>query len=159
MAMLGALGAAAFVVLQSRVVLSRSPSVGTGFYLLLGAVAGLERGHLVLLEPPELVRALVARRQPEARAQQWLKRVAGLPGEAVCYGEVLTIAGVVMGRRDLRGLYPELDQVPPGCTTVPEGMIMVLGTHPASVDSRYLGPLPQSSLRARVVPVWIWGGT
>ena len=126
-----------------------SPSVPYGLYLLRPVQASLARGTLVLLPVPASV-----------RPWQWrplLKPVAAVAGDEVCvHASGLWIAGHWYGE-----VYGEAHgKVLPhqgGCEVVPEGSVFLASTQPKSLDGRYFGMTPISTLTARAVPLWTWG--
>ena len=87
---------------------------------------------------------------PPDRAEDYIKRVVGLPGDTVAIknGKVL-VNGVVLDE-------PYLDQVTPGrmgTKVVPEAHVFVLGDNRgASNDSRYFGMVPYERIVGRA---WI----
>ena len=47
-------------------------------------------------------------------------------------------------------------QQPQGCHTIPAGELLLVGTHPRSFDSRYIGVVDGQLLQFRVHPLWTW---
>ncbi|WP_410968981.1 hypothetical protein [Salmonella sp. SAL4444] len=47
---------------------------------------------------------------------------------------------------------------PQGCTTLVPEQVVVVGTHPLSLDSRDVGPVHRARLWARLSPLWTWEG-
>ena len=84
----------------------------------------------------------------------FVKRVIGLPGDQVacCTGGHVTVNGTPL---DETYLYED-DQRPFPQTTVPKGMLWVMGDHRSvSADSRVYGLVPESSVIGRAfVRVW-----
>ena len=126
-----------------------TPSFPIGFYVLLytspakgelaafcleGDFADLarERGYLQAGSCPSGLRPL-------------LKRVAGLPGDAIP-GD-LCIRSVDSLGRALPSVLPE--------GVIPPGMALVLADHPGSFDSRYFGLVPLDALQ-KVKPVFVF---
>ncbi len=125
-----------------------SPSVPYGLYLLRTVQTPLAHGTLVLLPMPASV-----------RAWQWrplLKPVAAIAGDEVCVRDSgLWIAGQWYGEvyREAHGkILPHLD----GCQTLQAGEVFLASTAPRSLDGRYFGITPTSTLTAQAVPLWIW---
>jgi conjugative transfer signal peptidase TraF len=85
-----------------------------------------------------------------------LKRVLALPGQTVCrIGLTVTVDGVDVGQaheRDRRGRpLPAWH----GCRAIADGDIFVMNWQSAdSLDGRYFGPIPASSVIGRAVPLW-----
>ena len=84
-----------------------------------------------------------------------LKRVVALSGDTVCTASGRYVAaGVDLGpiaTADSAGR--PLPSPFPFCDTVPPGAAFVAGHGPSSLDSRYFGPVPLSTLTV-VVPLW-----
>jgi conjugative transfer signal peptidase TraF len=74
-----------------------------------------------------------------------LKRVAGLPGDAIP-GDLAVRPADSLGR-------PMPSALPEGI--IPPGMAFVAGEHPGSFDSRYFGLVPLDALQ-RVEPVFVF---
>jgi len=127
-----------------------SPSVPYGLYRLQPVPATLERGDLVVLPVP-------------ASAQPWhsrwlplLKPVAATAGQDVCVqDDTLWIGAQSYGpvRHEAHGRsLPHLE----GCAIVAPGTVFLASHAPASLDSRYFGPVAVSSLTAHAFPVLTW---
>jgi conjugative transfer signal peptidase TraF len=90
-----------------------------------------ERGYLLAGSCPSGLRPL-------------LKRVAGLPGDAI---PALAVRSTDSQGRALPSVLPQ--------GVIPSGMALVLADHPGSYDSRYFGLVPLESLhRVKAVLVW-----
>ena len=83
--------------------------------------------------------------------------VLALPGTRVCcIGHTMTIGGMEIDA----ALEPDgLDQALPiwqGCRSVDAGSVFFMNCEtPRSLDGRYFGPFPATSITARVMPLWI----
>ena len=127
-----------------------SPSAPLGLYRLAAVVPPLPRGTLVLLRVPPAVR-------PWHRA--WLpllKPVAAVAGDVVCVAhDRLQIAGM-----DYGPVYHEAHGHPlphlVGCQSVPEEQVFLATTAPRSLDGRYFGMTPVTTITAQAVPVLTW---
>jgi conjugative transfer signal peptidase TraF len=97
------------------------------------AALALERGYLEAGSCPSGLRPL-------------LKRLAGLPGDAVTPSSYPICSEDSHGRSMSPALTPGV---------VPPGMALVLADHPGSFDSRYFGFVPLESLQ-RVEPVYLF---
>jgi type IV secretory pathway protease TraF len=85
-----------------------------------------------------------------------LKPILALGGQTVCRaGPVITVDGRDVGaaqERDHRGRPLPLWQ---GCRIVGDDEVFLMNPNePASLDSRYFGPLPISTIAGRAEPVW-----
>jgi type IV secretory pathway protease TraF len=85
-----------------------------------------------------------------------IKRVLALPGQIVCRENLtITVDGIEMGAaraRDRRGRVLPFWQ---GCRTLAQGEVFLMNwDEPASLDSRYFGPLPLTTIAGRAAPVW-----
>jgi type IV secretory pathway protease TraF len=146
---LGALVLAA-VVSTHWVRLNLSSSVPLGFYRLERLAPPLQRGTLVVLSAPASIR-------PWWHSFASLpKPVAAVAGEEVCGVEgALFIHGEAYGP-----IYTEADGKPlphlDGCQVVPEGTVFLASTQPKSLDGRYFGMTPITTLTAQAVPLWTW---
>jgi type IV secretory pathway protease TraF len=85
-----------------------------------------------------------------------LKRVLALPGQTVCRtGVTITVDSLEMGQaRERDGRNRPLPAWQ-GCRVISVDEAFVMNWQSAdSLDSRYFGPLPASSIIGRAVPVW-----
>jgi type IV secretory pathway protease TraF len=85
-----------------------------------------------------------------------MKRIAGLPGQRVCRsGLAITVDRIAMGNaleRDRRGRDLPVWQ---GCHRIADGEVFLMNWEiQDSLDGRYFGPLPMSSIIGRAVPLW-----
>ena len=138
-------------VLSTRWVrLNLTPSVPVGFYRLAAVAPPLARGMLVVLPVP-------------ASVQPWhsswvplLKPVAGVAGDVVCVVDGgLRIEGVwygpVLQALDGRPL-PQIE----GCLRIQDGTVFLASTAHNSLDSRYYGAVPITTIMAQAVPLVTW---
>ena len=132
-----------------------SNSVPIGLYRVQ-PVDRLTVTELVAVQPPYLLAAFLDLNGYLPAGVPMLKRVLALPGQTVCRSR-LTIAvdGVDVGEareRDGRGRPLPVWQ---GCRTIADGDVFVMNWQSTdSLDGRYFGPLPASSLIGRAIPVW-----
>ena len=114
-----------------------------------------DRGSIVVLFPPATIRELIAERHYLPTAVPLLKRVVALSGDTVCTASGhYVVAGVDLGpiaTADSAGrpLPPPF----PFCGPVSPGVAFVAGAGASSLDSRYFGPVPVSTLTV-AVPLW-----
>jgi type IV secretory pathway protease TraF len=139
----------------SRVlVYAPSASLPKGWYMRAFPARAVQVGDLVVLDVPGAMAAYVPMDVPHARL---LKQVAALGGDMVCWSHdamaVRTVHGAVR-----YPFHPASRAVrhPEGCTALDADSLVMVGTHPRSFDSRYVGQVPVSLVRFRVVPLWTW---
>ena len=138
-----------------RLVWNASASVPVGFYTIAPADR-LEVPDLVAVMPPESVAAFMVARGYVARDVPLLKHVLGLPGQCLCrHGRAITVDGIEMGEardRDSRGRDLPVWQ---GCRTVAEDEIFLMNPDVGdSLDGRYFGPFPASTVIGRAIPLF-----
>lgn len=134
-----------------------SESVPIGLYRLQSA-DNLCVTELVAVQPPEPLATFLDLNGYLPAGVPMLKRVLGLPGQTVCRsGLTLSVNGIVMGEaRDRDGRGRPLPKWQ-GCRVVGEGELFAMNWQSAnSLDGRYFGFLPASSVIGRALPVWIW---
>lgn len=122
---------------------SMAPALLPGDYLMLrrGAPApGAEYGHIVALHDP----------RAEGDGRLLLKRVVGLPGEALRVGGALQVDGRVLIEPYAHGDPPSEQHR--GINRLEPGAYFVLGDHRgASTDSRDFGPVPREAIAGHAV--------
>jgi type IV secretory pathway protease TraF len=107
--------------------------------------------------PPAPLANLLDERGYLPRGVPLIKRMLGLPGQTVCrQGSALSVDGIDMG------LARESDHVGrslpawQGCHRLAKSEVFLMNwDEPESLDGRYFGPLPTSSIVGRVEPLWI----
>jgi type IV secretory pathway protease TraF len=84
-----------------------------------------------------------------------LKRVLALPGQAVCRADrTITVDGVAMGEA-LRPRSGGPAFARQGCRVVAAGEVFLMNRHSEdSLDGRYFGPLPATTIVGRADPLW-----
>lgn len=155
---LGLIAVPAVAGWQPRIIWNASASVPLGLYVTVPADR-MALGDLVLVRPPETLAAFLAERGYVARGVPLLKHVAALPPQVVCVeGHAIIVDGGTVAHR--RGT-DRLGHVLPtwhGCHRLESGEVFLLNpAEPDSLDGRYFGPLPCTSIVARLRPVWITG--
>ena len=111
---------------------------------------------LVLAMPPEPLASSLARGGYLPRGVPLLKRILAVPGQSVCRHElIISVDGGNVGaarERDSRGRVLPVWQ---GCRTIADGEVFLMNwNEPASLDSRYFGPIPTSAIIGRAEPLW-----
>ncbi|MGY4403536.1 S26 family signal peptidase [Bradyrhizobium sp. USDA 3315] len=150
-----AAGGLAFSRPAPRLVWNATASTPRGLYALhpVGRLHDLE---LVLVRLPEPIAKFLADRGLLPKGVPLLKHVMALPGQTVCRsGDAITVNAVDVGaahdRDHLGRPLPRWS----GCTTLQPGEVFLMNpTVPDSLDGRYFGSLPVSSIVARAVPLW-----
>ena len=134
-----------------------SESVPLGLYHLR-PVDNLFVTELLAVQPPEQLATFLDLNGYLPAGVPMLKRVLALPGQTVCRsGLTVSVDAIEMGEareRDGRGRPLPKWQ---GCRVVGEGELFVMNWQSAnSLDGRYFGFLPASSVIGRALPVWTW---
>jgi conjugative transfer signal peptidase TraF len=132
-----------------------SESVPTGLYRVQPA-RHLTVSVLVAAHPPELLAAYLSEAGYLPRGVPLIKRILALPGQTVCRtGLTITVDGIEMGvarKTDRRGR-PLLTWQ--GCRVIAAAEVFLMNPQePASLDGRYFGPIPLSSIIGRAEPLW-----
>jgi conjugative transfer signal peptidase TraF len=146
---------AAFVNPPLKLIWNASASTPIGLYAVR-PVGLLDDTELVAVMPPEPITSLLADGGYLPRGVPLMKRVLALPGQAVCRdGLRITIDRVDVGEaqaRDRRGRDLPTWQ---GCRTLRRGEVFLMNPGvPDSLDGRYFGPLPVTSIIGRAAPLW-----
>lgn len=153
-AMLGA-GALAFFHPAPRLIWNATASTPTGLYALR-PVGHLRVLELVALRAPEPIASYLADGGYLPKGVPLLKHVMAVSGQTVCRtGDAITVDRVhVAEARDRDHLGRSLPRWS-GCHVLSGGEVFLMNpTVPDSLDGRYFGPLPVTSIVARAVPVW-----
>lgn len=134
-------------------------SLAPGWYLCLPVPEEglLPLGAIVEVVPPAFAVEAVAAYFSGDVLGHWLKQVALGPTETVCLaGEEVRVGEEVIAQRPLLQRYalPAVE----GCWTLGDDEVFVLGTHPRSWDSRYVGPLPRAAVKGLCEALWTWEG-
>jgi conjugative transfer signal peptidase TraF len=138
-----------------RFVWNASESVPIGLYSVRPA-DHLIVTDLVVAFPPEQLAIVLAEGGYLPRGVPLIKRVLALPGQIVCRKDLAIIVdGIEMGAAregDSRGRSLPVWE---GCRTLRQGEAFLMNwDEPASLDSRYFGPLPAAAIVGRAVPLW-----
>ncbi|QPC91548.1 S26 family signal peptidase [Mesorhizobium sp. INR15] len=113
-------------------------------------------GDLAVIEPPKPVASFVAQRGYLPAGMPMLKHIVALAGQKVCrIGRIVTVDGVALGAalaRDHTGRpLPDWQ----GCRIIATGEIFVMNPKVGdSLDGRYFGPFPMTSIIGRALPLW-----
>ena len=138
-----------------RLIWNASASVPIGLYLTR-PVAPLSLGDLVAVTPSGDLAAFLAGRGSLPHGVLLIKQVLALPGARICReGAAIIVEGQVRGEaRERDRLGRDLPRWQ-GCRVLAEGEVFLMNADaPDSFDGRYFGPLPITSITARLTPVW-----
>jgi conjugative transfer signal peptidase TraF len=140
---------------QPRIIWNASASVPLGLYVASPAEA-IAHGDLVLVRPPETLAAFLSERDYVARGVPLLKHVAALPPQVVCAGgTAITVDGEIVAHRRTADRLGRPLPTWDGCHRLEPGAVFLLNpAEPGSLDGRYFGTLPRTSIVARLRPVW-----
>lgn len=134
-----------------------SASVPVGLYRLRPA----ERfgvTELVAVQPPEPLATFLDLNGYLPIGVPMLKRVLALPGQTVCRsGATILVDDIAMGEaRDRDGRGRPLPKWQ-GCRVVGNGELFLMNWQSDdSLDGRYFGVLPASSVIGHAIPMWTW---
>ncbi|ALJ12404.1 S26 family signal peptidase [Sphingopyxis macrogoltabida] len=137
-----------------RVVWNASASAPIGLYRI-EPLSDPPHGALVAVSPPAPLAHWLAERGYLGERVPLLKHVAARPGQIACrINAVVSVDGrpvVVARQRDGRGRPLPVWQ---GCRTLRAGELLMLNPdHADSMDGRYFGPLPASTVLGRAIPI------
>ncbi|MHC5374581.1 signal peptidase I [Enterococcus sp. LJL120] len=124
---------------------SMNPTLQDGEWLFSLKVGGINRFNIVALDAPD----------EGHEGEEYIKRIIGLPGDTITYqADILYVNGEAVDEPYLDEYKSELaygEQLTEDFAeiTVPEGYYFVMGDNRQnSKDSRYFGPIPESSITA-----------
>lgn len=149
------LAAPAFSGHAPRFIWNASASLPVGLYRIT-PVGRIKVTDMVAVLPPEPLADFLAGRGYIARNVPLIKRVLALPSATVCrQGRTILAYDHAYGEaRERDTLGRDLPSWQ-GCRQIGEGEVFLMNWDATdSFDGRYFGPLPASSIVARLVPVW-----
>ncbi len=141
-----------------RLIWNASASAPVGLYVMHDA-RQIEVGDLVAVRPPEALAAFLAGRNYLPLGVPLVKRVLALAGTEVCRKGAAIVAydhtyGEAVDRDRLGRELPRWQ----GCRRLAEGQMFVMNWDaPDSLDGRYFGPLPVTTITAELTPLWTDG--
>ena len=138
-----------------RLIWNATASAPIGFYTIEPADR-IEVPELVAVMPAEPLAGFMVDRGYVGRGVPLLKRVVGLPGQRVCrLRSAITVDGVEMGDALDRDRIGRALPVWQGCRVIADSQLFLMNIDvPDSLDGRYFGPLPASSLIGRATPLY-----
>lgn len=139
----------------TKLIWNATASAPIGFYTV-AQTDMLDVPELVAVMPPEPLARFMVERGYVGRGVPLLKRVLGLPGQRVCRaGRTITVNGVEMGEALERDRIGRDLPVWQGCRVIRDGEIFLMNWEVRdSLDGRYFGPIPASSVIGRALPLW-----
>ncbi|TGS10349.1 S26 family signal peptidase [Mesorhizobium sp. M2E.F.Ca.ET.209.01.1.1] len=132
-----------------------SASAPIGFYAI-SEMAVPTTGALAVIDPPKTVGLFAAGRGYLPLGVPMLKHIEALPGQEVCrLGRLIAVNGRALGialERDRKGrALPDWQ----GCRIVAGDEVFVMNRQVQdSLDGRYFGPFPATSIVGRALPLW-----
>jgi conjugative transfer signal peptidase TraF len=144
-----------FIPVAPKLIWNASASLPIGLYTIAPA-QHLEVTDLVAVDPPEPLASFLAEHRYLPRGVPLLKRVAGLPGQQVCRSSThVTVDGIEMGRALARDRLGRELPAWQGCRRIANDEVFLMNWWVEdSLDGRYFGPLPVTSIIGRAVPLW-----
>jgi conjugative transfer signal peptidase TraF len=138
-----------------RLLWNASASVPIGLYGV-EPVGRLAVADLVVAPAPAPLATMFAARDYLPLGVPLIKRILALPGQSVCRnGLLITVDGKAVGTAlayDARGHALPVWQ---GCRRIARDEIFLMNVDAAaSLDGRYFGPIPSSSIVGRALPLW-----
>jgi conjugative transfer signal peptidase TraF len=151
-----AIGATALFHPVPKLIWNASASVPIGLYAVHPAGA-LRTGELLVVTPPEPLATFLNARRYLPKGIPLLKHIAALPGQTVCRtGDSISIDGTVVGAALDRDHLGRSLPVWQGCRVIVPGEVFLMNRQSvASLDGRYFGPLPTTTIVGRADPIWI----
>ncbi len=139
----------------TKLIWNATASAPIGFYTV-EPVERIDVPELVAVMPPEPLAAFMAGRGYVGRGVPLLKRVLGLPGQRVCRADrTITVDDVEMGEALQHDRIGRDLPVWQGCRVIGDGEIFLMNWEVRdSLDGRYFGPIPASSVIGRALPLW-----
>jgi conjugative transfer signal peptidase TraF len=138
-----------------RLIWNASASVPIGLYAVHPAGA-LHVDELLVVMPPEPLATFLDKRRYLPKGVPLLKHIPALPGQTVSRSDrAITVDGVAVGEALDRDHVSRLLLVWRGCRVVASGDVFLMNRRSGdSVDGRYFGPLPTSTVVGRADPLW-----
>lgn len=149
------IAATSAVETPTKLIWNETVSAPIGFYTIEPADR-IAVPELVAVRPPEPLAGFMVERGYVGRGVPLLKRVVGLPGQRVCRtGSAITVDDVEMGDALDRDRIGRALPIWQGCRVIADGQLFLMNWDvPDSLDGRYFGPIPASSIIGRAQPLW-----
>jgi conjugative transfer signal peptidase TraF len=149
------LGLSALFPPAPRLIWNASASVPIGLYAVHPAGV-LHVNELLVVMPPEPLATFLDKRHYLPKGVPLLKHVLALPGQIVCrFDRTITVDAVVVGDALDRDHLSRPLPVWHGCRVVAGGDVFLMNRQSGdSLDGRYFGPLPTTTIVGRADPLW-----
>jgi conjugative transfer signal peptidase TraF len=149
------IGVAALFHPTPKLLWNASASVPIGLYTVHRAGA-LHVGELLVVTPPEPLASFLDHRRYLPKGVPLLKRVVALAGQTVCRTQrTIFVDGVAIGDALGRDHLGRPLPVWQGCRLIAAGEVFLMNRQsPDSLDGRYFGPLPTTTIVGRADPLW-----
>lgn len=149
------LGTSAFVDPPRTLIWNASASAPIGLYAVQAA-DDLDVTDLVAVMAPPLIAEFLSDRGYLPIGVPMMKRILALPGQTVCrHGLDIVAYGSTVGHARERDNAGRKMPVWRGCRRIRDDELFLMNFDvPDSVDGRYFGPFPRSSVIGRALPVW-----
>lgn len=154
-AAISAIAVPALIDFPKTLIWNASPSAPIGFYQVR-PIDELEVPDLVVVDAPEPLERFVTERGYLPPDIPLLKRVVALPGQTVCrIDRTITVDDVEIGDALERDSFGRSMPVWRGCRRIAADEIFLMNWDVEnSLDGRYFGPIPASSILGSAVPLW-----
>lgn len=145
-------------ILQGVIYFNETSSLPTGFYVKVPS-KNYQRGDYIVYEPTEEVKKIIVKNGWGVAKYDFLKKVGAVAGDTYSISSsnlTFEINGEYVGKvfeTDNKG--KELPKLR-GKFKVEEGYVLPIATSARSFDGRYSGTIPESSIKAKVIPICTW---
>ena len=138
-----------------KLIWNASGSVPIGLYAV-HRVDSLRVNELLVVMPPEPLATFLDERHYLPKGVPLLKHVLALPGQTVCRSDrTITVDGVAMGDALDRDHLSRPLPIWRGCRVVGGGDVFLMNRQSGdSLDGRYSGPLPTTTIVGQADPLW-----
>ena len=142
-----------------QLIWNASASVPIGLYLVQPEPLP-KLSDIVVVRPPETLVRFLSDGGYLPHGVPLLKHVAALGGQRVCrIGAAISIDGVNVGEALAHDHRRRPLPVWQGCTVLAADQVFLFnGDRPDSLDGRYFGPLPRTTIVGRAQPIWTRSG-
>lgn len=137
-------------------IINETVSMAKGVYAYTDNAKAIKRKDIVALKMTIGANAYLVDELGYPKRTLLIKRVAGLSGDVICrHGMRVTVNAQIVNAQSkdrIGNLLPVWD----GCAVLLPNQVFLLGDHPSSFDSRYLGPVTKEQLLGTYRGVLTW---